>query len=311
MPSFNSFNHLGPFDLNLLSCGNVPDLHDSCFNLTGSQNHRQRNPRLLTILKLVQHLWILFVAVLGSDVPIPQLSDNFHPLLRQVLLRGDDVHVRVHRADLLLLLGHVGLHDAEESLYADTDAHARHGAALGVKHAHEAVVATSPGHAAHADLLPGLVLGVSAEDGLVDDPGVVVQASRQAEVEADGLPAPVEVAVVEQQLHLLQPLLGNLALRQLAFQQLLDELGSPGHSDKFSKPVSSVISFLTSSQGLLSNLSTELQMVLNMSAFTPQTSKIPSKIILWFNLITKGPTSTELRISLTILTHSASGIMAS
>ena len=86
--------------------------------------------------------------------------------------------------------------------------------------------------------------------------------------------------------------------------------------------------FLTSSQGLLSNLSTLDQMVLNMSAFTPQTSNMPSKIILqssfnifprlqdkvanlWFTFTTNLPTLTPDKISWTIFTHSASGIMAS
>ena len=61
----------------------------------------------------------------------------------------------------------------------------------------------------------------------------------------------------------------------------------------------------------LSNLSTEEQMVLNMSLETPHTSKMPSRICLWFTFTTNLPTSSDSRISLTILTHSASGIMAS
>ena len=77
----------------------------------------------------------------------------------------------------------------------------------------------------------------------------------------------------------------------------------------------------------LSSLSTALQMQRNMSVATPQTSNIPSKIFRWFTcsgnvdkscyiilqltLMTNLPTSTAVRISLTIFTHSASGIIAS
>ena len=78
----------------------------------------------------------------------------------------------------------------------------------------------------------------------------------------------------------------------------------------------------------LSSLSTALQIQRNISVATPHTSNIPSKIFRWFTcairmlikattyrllltLMTNLPTSTAVRISLTILTHSASGIMAS
>ena len=66
---------------------------------------------------------------------------------------------------------------------------------------------------------------------------------------------------------------------------------------------------------------------LNISSATPHTSNIPSKIFLkktdlrskclemkphlWLTLITNLPTSTAVRISWTIFTHSASGIIAS
>lgn len=61
----------------------------------------------------------------------------------------------------------------------------------------------------------------------------------------------------------------------------------------------------------LSNLSTDEQIVLNLSVGTPQASNIPSKICRWFNLITYSPILRELKISETTFTHSASGNMGS
>ncbi len=61
----------------------------------------------------------------------------------------------------------------------------------------------------------------------------------------------------------------------------------------------------------LSSLSTVEQIVLNMSGFTPHTSKIPSSIFLWLSLMTNFPTSMEDNISWTTLIHSASGTIGS
>ena len=96
-----------------------------------------------------------------------------------------------------------------------------------------------------------------------------------------------------------------------------------------SRPFSSVISFLTSAHAILSSLSTADEIVLIFSGGTPHTSKMPSKILRWFNyghmsilhsqepaaaqrtLMVNSPTSSRDRIVQTRLMISASGIMTS
>ena len=107
---------------------------------------------------------------------------------------------------------HVGLHDGEEPLDADGDAHAGHLPLLGVEHADELVVAAAAGHGPHGDGLPLGVLVVPQEDGLVDDAGVVVEAAGEAEVEGDDVGAPEELAVLQEGLHAGEALQTSLAL---------------------------------------------------------------------------------------------------
>ena len=47
----------------------------------------------------------------------------------------------------------LGLHNGEESLNADADAHTRHLLAIRVKHPHQAIIATAPRHAPHSNML--------------------------------------------------------------------------------------------------------------------------------------------------------------
>lgn len=100
-----------------------------------------------------------------------------------------DSHIHTHTPYLCLLL-----HDGEDPLDADADAHTGHLPALGVEHAHQAVVSPAARHAAHAHALLARrsVLGLGGDrgrrharlgqDGFVDDAGVVVQTARQTEV---------------------------------------------------------------------------------------------------------------------------------
>lgn len=85
------------------------------------------------------------------------------------------------------------LHDGEDPLNANADAHTWDFPALGVKHAHQAVITPSTSHAAHTDTLlcrcP--VLGVGGCRGntglsqhcLVNDSCVIVETTSQTEVE--------------------------------------------------------------------------------------------------------------------------------
>ena len=88
---------------------------------------------------------------------------------------------------------HLLLHDGEDPLDAEADAHAGHRPAFGVEHAHKAVVAAATRHASHAHSLlcfgdPRLCWGVRhharlGEYSFVDDACVVVQPPGQAQIE--------------------------------------------------------------------------------------------------------------------------------
>lgn len=84
------------------------------------------------------------------------------------------------------------LHDGEDPLDADADAHTRHLPAFGVKHAYQAVVSPPTSHAAHTDTLLSRcpVCGFGCYRGhtclsqhrLINDSCVIVQTPGQTEV---------------------------------------------------------------------------------------------------------------------------------
>ena len=84
------------------------------------------------------------------EAAIPQLPAQRHTMLEHMFLRSRNEHLRLSGAQLLLGPRLLRLDDGEDALDADTDADARHLAALGVEHAHQVVVAPTARHAAHA-----------------------------------------------------------------------------------------------------------------------------------------------------------------
>ena len=76
-------------------------------------------------------------------------------------------------------------------------------------------------------------------------------------------------------------------------------------------PFVSTISQRTSAHGSLSSLSTALQIARNLAGSTPHAANMPSSSWRWLTLTANRPSRSPPRISLTILTHSASGSIGS
>ena len=140
---------------------------------------------------------------------------------------------------LVGLLGHVGLHDGEEPLYADGDADAGYLTLLWVEHPDQLVVAAAAGHGPHLDRLPLGVLVVPQQNGLIDDTGVVVEAAREAEVEGDDVGAPEQLAVFQESLHACEALQAAFALlSEVTESELIRELHATTQLNELSDAVS-------------------------------------------------------------------------
>merc|ERR1712126_210499 len=183
--TFDGLKHFISFNFNFFSGGNISNFDNSSGNLTFSKNNGKRYSLLLAILKLIQHLWILLVAMFSSNISVPQLSHNFHPLFGQILLSRYNIDISVYCAYLFFLLRHIGFHDTEESLNTNADTDTWDRSSFWIKHSDKSIITTSASDTSNTDLLSGLVLGVSAQYSLVDDSSVIVQTSSKTKVKAD------------------------------------------------------------------------------------------------------------------------------
>ena len=85
------------------------------------------------------------------DIRAPEHVAEFHTFLQEVFLSRGYVDLGLGGPRLGLAGLGLGLHDGEEPLDADGDAHAGDVAFLGVKHPHQLVVTTPTSNATNMD----------------------------------------------------------------------------------------------------------------------------------------------------------------
>merc|ERR1740130_439475 len=172
-------------------------LHDSSLQLILSKDDRDRDGLVYAEGETLLHLICLLVLHLCAHVGLPKKAAQLHALQHELLrLRVATHHQRLRRIGaegarhldprllaLLLLL----LHDGEEALDPDGDAHAGqvlhllllallHRETHRLEHADQVVVPPAPRHRPHPR---------ADQDRLIDDPCVVVESASQRQVEAD------------------------------------------------------------------------------------------------------------------------------
>eukprot|EP00053_Salpingoeca_punica_P019448 m.196731 g.196731 ORF g.196731 m.196731 type:complete len:638 (+) comp17654_c2_seq3:2394-4307(+) len=200
--------------------GHVADLDDAALDLLLANNKAQGDVVLLALLELRHDRVAGLVVELGLEARSPQLLAQLHGVCGLAAARQHHVKVRLVCADLDVTRGVLGLQNGKDALNADADADAGDLAAVRVKHADEVVVAAAARDRADVRAF---------EDGLDNDAGVVVQAARKAQIEANRLGDTQDVQVAEQQLHLLDAILGQRVGGELGVGlELLDQV-VPAH----------------------------------------------------------------------------------